>query len=77
MPRLNGDEALAGIRRVAPEMAVVLLTASDEDPSSCWQVRPEAIVRKTHHLDSLPHTIRRVLEAPPVLRSPASPPIIA
>ena len=66
MPRMDGIETLAALRRIAPEIPVVLTsgygsTRLDDDPEN--RCRPDAVLPKPYAAEDLVETLKRVMAA--------------
>jgi DNA-binding NarL/FixJ family response regulator len=70
MPLMNGFQAAAEIRRIAPSTKIVLFSIH-EVPSSATAVGADAFVSKTMTAQELVATIERVIGPPPKTRAKA------
>ncbi len=66
MPRMNGWETLAALRKLSPGIPVVLSSGYDKAQVMAGEhsERPNAFLGKPYHLKGLRETINRVLAAP-------------
>ena len=63
MPRLNGEEALAEIRRINPGAKVIMMSgyANDEAARSVHGEQPDAFIQKPYTLETLRRTLLEVV----------------
>jgi PAS domain S-box-containing protein len=66
MPRMNGWDTLAALRRLSPDIPVILSSGYDEAQVMAGEhpERPNAVLGKPYQLKGLRETISRVLSAP-------------
>jgi CheY-like chemotaxis protein len=65
MPRMSGQEMLSHIRKIEPDIPVIVISAHDvaETSPEVWSAEVEAVIRKPFDMGELAERVRAVLDA--------------